>query len=216
MATYKLPTKLVDREQFVLDMCKEKNVLHLGCADFPYTDESIKSGKWLHAKITSVASSCLGVDLDKESIEKLKNQYGVDNIVEGNAEALNKCSDQKFDVIVAGEIIEHLNNPGMFLDSARDMLSPGGRLVITTTNAYCFRRFLRVLFSIESIHPDHTYYFSHTTLHTLAKRFGYSLSDASCYRLPNKTPFLPYLVERVATIFSSNLGEGIIQVYAKD
>src|SRR2546425_668510 len=43
---------------------------------------------------------------------------------------------EKFDSIVAGELIEHLANPGMFLKSARARLRPDSQLILTTPNPF--------------------------------------------------------------------------------
>ncbi|MBO0181221.1 hypothetical protein J0682_30075, partial [Vibrio parahaemolyticus] len=77
-----------------------------------------------------------------------------------------------FDVIVAGEIIEHLNNPGLFLSGVRRFMHRDSKLVITTINAYCAMRFfvyaLRGRRGInEFVHPDHVAYYSYSTLRVL-------------------------------------------------
>ena len=113
-------------------------------------------------------------------------------------------------MVVAGEIIQHLPNPGMFLRSVRSVLRPEARVVITTINAYCLRRFVRLPFGIESVHCDHVAYYSHQTLRRLCEMHGYSVLDQLSYRLPNRRPLLPYFVERLACMISPNLGEGII------
>lgn len=213
MNHFPLTRKLVQREKFILNFCNKKNVLHLGCADWPFTESRLKDGTWLHSKLTMVADTCLGVDLDRDTVVALREKHGIGNIIEGNAEKLGDLDIGKFDIVVAGEIIEHLNNPGLFLESAKTVLKPGGKLLITTTNAYCFRRFIRIPFGKESIHPDHAYYFSHPTLETLAKRFGYSLEKKYSYRIINTKPLFPYLVELIATAITPNWGEGIIHVY---
>jgi 2-polyprenyl-3-methyl-5-hydroxy-6-metoxy-1,4-benzoquinol methylase len=214
MEHFKLPNSLVVRERFILDACRGKSVLHLGCADFPYTDESIASGSWLHSKVSDVAATCIGVDLDGDTVERLKEKHGVDNVKEGNAEELDKLNGALFDVILAGEIVEHLNNPGLFFDTARTVLKPGGKLLITVPSAFSLRRFIRIPFGSESVHPDHAFYFSHTTLHTLARRYGYVLTEAHSYRLPNKKPLVPWIFERMATVITPNWGEGIIHLYS--
>jgi SAM-dependent methyltransferase len=43
--------------------------------------------------------------------------------------------DKTFDVVVAGELLEHLSNAGSFLDEAWRILSPSGILVGTVPNA---------------------------------------------------------------------------------
>ena len=46
--------------------------------------------------------------------------------------------DCSLDVVVATEVIEHLNNPNRLITEAFRVLVPGGRLVITTPNAESF------------------------------------------------------------------------------
>jgi 2-polyprenyl-3-methyl-5-hydroxy-6-metoxy-1,4-benzoquinol methylase len=169
----------------------------------------------LHHRIDEVAAECIGVDLDAGAVELLNSEYGLKNIQCGDAENLDAAKLGQFDVVIAGEIIEHLNNPGMFLESARACMKSDAKLVLTTVNAYCLRRLIRIPFGVESVHPDHVSYYSHPTLHSLASRYGYELVEAHSYRIKNKKPLLPYLVERVATLISPNLGEGIIRVYTK-
>ena len=214
MTHFNLPRYLVDRETYILNAVKGKSVLHLGCADYPFTEERIANGSWLHSKITSLAKSCVGLELDATTVNMLRDQHKVENLIVGDAEKLDLLIPQKFELIVAGELIEHLNNPGLFLETASQILAPGGLLIITTTNAFCLRRLIRIPFGTESIHPDHTYYFSHATLSTLVRRFGYTKKEAVSYRLPNHKPLMPYIVERIATWVSPNLGEGIIQTYS--
>ncbi len=214
MNHFSLTRQLVNREKFILDFCSGKKVLHLGCADWPFTENRLADGTWLHSKLTAVADDCLGVDLDGYAVETLRETHGINNIIQGNAEKLGDLDIGVFDVVVAGEIIEHLNNPGLFLESAKTVLKPGGELLITTTNAYCLRRFIRIPFGKESIHPDHTYYFSHPTLETLAKRFDYIISEKYSYRITNARPLFPYLIETLATAITPNWGEGIVHVYS--
>lgn len=213
MKHHKLPRSLIDRDKFIIEKCKGNRVLHVGFADFPFTVEKIASGKWLHSHISSVASECVGVDLDKNTVDLLREKYGKKNILVGNAESLDQINCNCFDIVVAGEIIEHLNNPGLFLSTAKKVLSPGGLLIITTVNAFCLRRLIRIPFGYESVHSDHTYYFSHVTLHTLVSRYDYRLVEAHSYSLTYKRPLIPYAIERLSTVFSPNLGEGIIRVY---
>ncbi|ELR67882.1 3-demethylubiquinone-9 3-methyltransferase [Photobacterium marinum] len=42
--------------------------------------------------------------------------------------------NKKFDVIIALEIIEHINNSRQFIKSCRELLKPGGLLIISTPN----------------------------------------------------------------------------------
>ena len=216
MKHFALPRSLVDREYFILEACKGKDVLHLGCVDFPFTASQIQSGYWLHSQITAVANQCVGVDLDAETIEVLRREHGVTNIVAGDAERLEKLDIGLFDVIVAGELIEHINNFGLFLSSAKSRMKPDGKLIISTPSAFALRRFVRIPFGKESVHPDHVCYFSHPTLENLVKRFGYKLVEAHSYKAPDRNILINSIFEKIATTITPNWGEGILHVYIKD
>jgi 2-polyprenyl-3-methyl-5-hydroxy-6-metoxy-1,4-benzoquinol methylase len=216
VAHFRLPKSIVRREEFLLSLCSGKRVLHLGCTDTPFTDESIAAGRWLHAQLSGAASECVGVDIDANAIRRLRDQYDVCNIVHGDAESLEQLDRGRFDVVVAGELMEHLGNPARFLASARAVLKPDGVIAITTTNAFCFRRMLRVSFGSESVHPDHHYYFSHSTLRRLVVSCGYTCVEQHNYRILHKRPLFPYFVESLAMKVNANLGEGIVLVCKAD
>jgi SAM-dependent methyltransferase len=48
----------------------------------------------------------------------------------------NNLSSETFDTVLAGEIIEHLSDPLMFLRECNRILKPGGRLLISTINPF--------------------------------------------------------------------------------
>lgn len=49
-------------------------------------------------------------------------------------------TEEKFDVIVMGCILEHVDNPNMILRKYKQFLSPGGRIFITVPNAEALNR----------------------------------------------------------------------------
>jgi len=73
-----------------------------------------------------------GIEAAKSAIEVCK-QSGVEIIAE-SADGL-KMSKQKFDVICAVDVVEHLISPKQFFDDLSSSLKPGGLLVISTGNA---------------------------------------------------------------------------------
>lgn len=96
--------------------------------------------------------------------------------------------DETFDVIIAGEMIEHLNNQGLFLNGIRRFMNQKTKLVITTINAYCGMRFwiygLRGRGgAVEPVHPDHVAYYSHSTLKLLVERHHLAVSEFLFYNL---------------------------------
>ena len=179
-----MKSKVVDRVDHILSLCRERRVLHVGCASQPFTQRMLDDGTCLHSRVEKVAALQYGIDLSREGIELLRAR-GYRNVAVADAEQLgtqNPCPDIKFDIILAGELLEHLSNPGLFLDAARALLSePSSRLVLSTPNAYCGYRFLYTLLTRrEGVNPDHVAYFSRSTLTTLLTRHGYEIEDL-CY-----------------------------------
>ena len=217
--------RLVQRLDFLDEICADKRVLHLGCADSPYTDEAIKSGTLLHARLSRTASSVTGLDGDVEGLEKLR-RAGFDDLVVGDLEKLEEADLAKdYDVIVAGEIIEHLNNPGIFLNGVRSLMNPSTKLVVTTINAYCGMR--SIYYSLtrgkgthEPVHPDHVAYYSYSTLNLLLKRHALSVEDFLFYDIGTDhrktTPWYLKVFNDVSVMFSRQLADGVIAVCTKE
>ena len=162
-----------DRESFLMDICKGKRVLNLGCGDAISFSDRMQRGRHLHTLLAAVSESLYGVDLHANTIQKLRDEYGVDNLYVGNVEALDIDFGTDFDVIVAGELIEHLNNPGLFLDSVSRYMRPTTRFVITTPNLHGLKVFIYSLVGRQRIPPDHSLGFSFKMLNEILERHGF-------------------------------------------
>jgi len=167
--------QLVERIDFLLDACRDKSVLHLGCTNYPYTEEAIEGGDFLHFELEKVAKQVTGLDSDAASLEMLTTR-GSENLVTGDLENLSASDlDETFDVVLAGEVIEHLSNPGLFLNGVKRFMDSSTRLIVTTVNAYAGVRFFRYGLRgkrgrVEPVHPDHVAYYSYATLKLLIER----------------------------------------------
>src|SRR5690606_36892022 len=82
-----------------------------------------------------------------------------------------------FDVIVAGEVLERIPNPGIFLDQAAKCLRPGGILVVTVPNAFNCISLFGLFRSREVVHRDHCFYFSAKTLARLGSIVGFRVQE---------------------------------------
>lgn len=180
------PPVLVERVPYLLDRCRDRRVLHLGCTNWPYGEKALADGSLLHVQLAGVTRELHGLDADAEGLARLA-QRGIPHLHRGDLEALDATPfDVAFDVIVAGEVIEHLSNPGRFLEGVRRLMQPSTTLIITTVNAYCgFRGVLYALRSRggirEPVHPDHVAYYSYATLTGLVKRAGFTVSNVLFY-----------------------------------
>ena len=174
--------QVVEREREILKYCYQKKVLHFGCTDAPLTTERVQKGELLHSKVMEVSSEVVGVDVSQPSIEYLKKQLGINNIICGDVQNLSTLNLPKnFDTIVVGELLEHLSNPGLFLENLRNICSSNTIVVITVPNAFSIKSFLRVLTKKELVHPDHIAYYSPRTVSTLFQRFGFEIISIKSY-----------------------------------
>jgi len=164
--TDKIPF-LLNRNYFLAERVSSKKVLHVGCSDFPITNERLKSGNLLHAHLNSCTSNILGIDISQNGIDILKKN-GFANVMHMNAEEINL--KDKYDFIVAGDVIEHINNPGKFLERVPNLLNLKGTLIICVPNAYSFN-IIKYFAGMEPTHSDHTFHFSVKSLSELCSRY---------------------------------------------
>lgn len=195
-------------------------VLHLGCCRSPYCRESFYSGELFHLKLLDVTRECHGIDIDEESIEFLRNQ-GIKNLKKANIETLQEDENTfKYDVIVAGEILEHLNNFGMFLSSISRLMHNNSKLIISVPNTPTIKSFLRALCGKEEVHADHVCYFSAKTLQTLIKRFDFNIEQLVYYCAPPFKGSKKILVILNKWVYNfcriiTSLADGIVVVCSK-
>ena len=103
------------RNQIIINEIKNKNVLDLGILG----ENTKVDFSDLHKTVLENSKSCLGVDIHKKRIDGLKKK-GM-NVICDDVVKLSKVSKlkKKFDVIVCGELIEHVENLGLFLDTLK-------------------------------------------------------------------------------------------------
>lgn len=212
---------LVQRLEIIREFCSGKKVLHLGCTNYPYTKEAIESNMLLHFDLEKICSDLWGLDGDAEGIEILR-RHGSKQILSGDLENLAEVPiGSTFDVIVAGEMIEHLNNPGLFLNGIKRLMNEESVLLLTTINAYCAMRFFYYgargrKGKAEPVHPDHVAYYSYSTLKLLVERHDLIMDKFLYYDLgyehrPHVRWFLK-IVNDVSVRFVPQWADGVIAI----
>jgi SAM-dependent methyltransferase len=213
--------QLVQRLELLENECRDKKVLHLGCTNYPYTNEAIEGGLFLHFLLKEKCSELYGFDEDQGGLDIL-SQQGCTNLFQANLEDLESVPlDETFDVIIAGEIIEHLNNPGLFLNGIKRFMGPQTKLIITTVNAYCGFRF--ALYALngkrgrnEQIHPDHVAYYSYSTLSVLLGRYDFKMENFLYYDIGKEhRPYSRWFVNLINDCFvkfTPQLADGVIAI----
>lgn len=135
------------REDLIIDYIRDKSVLDLGNSWGDFKDH-----------IQKYCASYAGLDLEP----------GTDYVADLNVPIrLGK----KFDVIVAGELIEHLENIGVFLDNVRRHLRKGGVFFLTTPNTTSFRFFVWAVLGREPEYSGHVTYYTKDALELLLSRY---------------------------------------------
>jgi len=169
-----------DRMDYVAGQCSGKTVLHLGCADAGLTAGRLLAGHHLHAKLVATAKRVFGIDIDEKGIDFLR-KHGFKDVFVGDVYHLDRVElPEKPDIIVATELLEHLSNPGQFLDTLRSTY-PSTPVILSVPNAYSWVAWQSMWDGVEQVHEDHRCYFSHRTLETLLRKHHYRIETEVVY-----------------------------------
>lgn len=175
----------VIREEYLVEMCTGKRVLHFGFLDAPFSEDRIRSGELLHLKLKQVASHLYGIDCNRPSLDRYRQLTGDNNNDIEDVQHMGQSSvhSHSYDLILFPEILEHLGNPGQALEHLRQVClkSAGAKLCVTVPNAYYAGSFLRALDGDEIVHPEHYYYFSPATLRKLLCDAGFTVLEMALY-----------------------------------
>jgi len=151
---------VVDRERFILERVKGKVVLDIGA-----------SGK-MHEAIRDVAKKCYGIDREDGcdvigvDLDSLSDTFGMPWFGDVN-------------VVVCGEVIEHLANPGNFLEHLRYAYKCPVIFTVPNAASHILQSTLRR--GVECVNNDHVAWYSWKTLSVLLGRYGYQPQQWAWY-----------------------------------
>jgi len=159
-----------DRISFLVNMVKDKRIIDLGCIDhLDIIESKIRNNTWLHKRLVESSQFCIGIDINREGVDYIR-RLGYKNVYAGDIledeEIRELILSQYWDLLVMGEVIEHIENPIFFLKKLREIYKEKIKyLILTTPNVFSLVHFkLAFLNNIEFINSDHKYYFSPYTL----------------------------------------------------
>ena len=146
------------------EYCVGKRVAHVGCMDWPITNYSNN----LHIAIDKVCKTLVGVDVNDENFEEMKQYIKNKELVS----ALEEIESREFDILLIPEVLEHVDNLGDFLKNLNKIKTR--EVIITVPDAFlCYNRhfsYSKCEF-LEVIHPDHNCWFSPYTLKNIVDKF---------------------------------------------
>lgn len=154
---HKIPkATVIDRVGLILGLSKDKVVLNIGCA----------SGE-IHSGINDLAKKVYGIDKEPCKFENFV-QLDLDDI-QGKIPVWADV-----ELVVCGEVLEHLGNPGWFLQRLKAAY-PDCLKFFSVPNALSSVGQRHAKQGHENVNKDHVAYYSYRTLLTLMERYGYSL-----------------------------------------
>jgi len=111
-----------------------------------------------------------GVDVDREALAEAA-KLGIEARWANVDEPL-PFEDASFDVVVAGELLEHVRDPAGLVGEAKRVLRPGGQLVASVPNAFRLKNRLRFLLGRKpEDDPTHLHMFSPDDVGALLRDF---------------------------------------------
>jgi len=172
-----------DRISFIQDLCSGKKVLDVGVVE--HFESAYKGKNWLHRYIVDVAESCVGVDILDSEIEKLNHEgFNVKK-----HDLTESSLQEKYDVIVCGELIEHVDNVGALLRNIAASLADGGMVILTTPNPWYINATIKNTFGKAPFtdNVDHVAWYDPSTMVELAQRSGLYLDKYYGIRVNTNT-----------------------------
>jgi 2-polyprenyl-3-methyl-5-hydroxy-6-metoxy-1,4-benzoquinol methylase len=181
-------SRLVAPSDTAIAYASGRKVLNVGMGGFVDNDSETEKeladpALSLHAELAKAAASLTGIDVNPLAIEIMRRvvpgRYVVADIMDPSS--LDQFRNELFQVIIFGDVIEHLDNFGIALRNLTAMLAPGGTIVISTVNAFSFGAFAKMLFRYEAGHEEHTCWFSYLTLKRTLEMNGLRIVDFMFY-----------------------------------
>ena len=132
-------TRIFKKDKMNVNLLKGLNCLDVGCG-----------GGILSEKLNRLGANVMGIDASKNSIE-IAQEHAKKSRLEINYKCMTtskllEIKEQKtlnkFDLVIASEVIEHVNDRNAFLSDISNLCRPGGLVVFTTIN----KSFLGILF----------------------------------------------------------------------
>ncbi len=175
--------------ELIEELAAGRQVLHVGAVGetgSPLDEVLARSPRSFHASLTRVADRCVGIDTNREAVAALTRAGIFDNLIAADATALDRDEIplERIELIVAGDVVEHVSDPGSLLENAARLADPETLFVLTTPNALGLPAFLRYLRGGVVDGGDHVLSFNRYSLGNLLERHGWTPEQwATCHQM---------------------------------
>ncbi len=162
-----------------------RRVLDVGCAGGQYLER--------------FPGGSLGVDRDKACVEALQAR-GLEAVQRDVQQQGWTTGLGRFDLVWAADILAHLQDPGAFLRSLHEVLSPGGQVVVAD---WVWPRFRPLLFASWLLpgarhtysHPEHFHRFTEGQMVALLEEAGFAVTERQVHSF--RSPLLGRLLRPI-------------------
>lgn len=165
--------RIDDTNEFLCRFVHNHSVLDIGVVG--HTIDRSHSKQWRYDMISDVSSHIVGIDILEEEITQLRTRgYDVRCVDATSEDDLG----ERFERIVIGDVIEHVDNPLSLLRFAARHLEPGGRILCSTPNPLFIGHLAEGLrYGILIPNAEHVTWITPSMALELAHRAGLSLSS---------------------------------------
>jgi 2-polyprenyl-6-hydroxyphenyl methylase/3-demethylubiquinone-9 3-methyltransferase len=147
------------------------HVLDVGCGEGAFAAELVRAG-----------ADVVGIDVAEEPLRRARTLHPELDLRLVDGEGAWGLGDAAFDLVWAGEVIEHVADTARWLSEVRRVLRSGGRLLLSTP-AHGVLAMLRLAVSTRAFEEhfdprgDHLRFYSRDTLTRLLGDFGFEQID---------------------------------------
>ena len=110
-------------------------------------DVGCGNGYLLNQLVTKIDAELFGIDVYEMEPENWK--YKKADLTKGIP-----FEDSSFDLVVFGEVIEHVPDPDYLLEEIWRVLKPGGKIIVTTPNLASWANRILLLFGIQPLFTE--------------------------------------------------------------
>jgi SAM-dependent methyltransferase len=180
--------KHFSRYKFLVDHHHSGNILDIGNVGGIYGEGQSNSFHLKFAKEVSSKSKIYGFDLFKPQKPKL-----FPNQKQGDLEKGLPYQDNFFDTIYMGQVLEHVNNPGIVLGEIKRTLKKDGVFILDVPNPYRVLAIGRYLIKKQEFlgDPTHLIFYTPASLRAILEKNGFKLHKLA-EKFPGHYRYVPY------------------------
>lgn len=140
-------TNLLRQKFYIQEVLSGQKVIELGCGMSYFPQMAYLKG-----------AISYGLDFSEQAISKLRDEFPNVNYIVGDA-LKTSFEDGFFDVVVSGEVIEHIEEPKRLVEEMNRICKPKGKIILSTPK-------------LEFDDHEHLWEFEEIDLHHLFNPFG--------------------------------------------